>query len=154
MKGSGSADNHRNSGSPCKRPRTQRRSCHHVEPTVIISSHLISSHPSLQYMFFVRRTNTTLDVLLESRTDDNWKVFRWLGTVRAMDWFHAVHKIERKNIQTETDGPLGVPADKNSSNIKARPQARNLVRNVYSISTKRKNIIGRLKNRRSTMLGS
>ena len=41
MKGSGSADNHRNSGSPCKRPRTQRRSCHHVEPTVIISSHLI-----------------------------------------------------------------------------------------------------------------
>ena len=150
MKGSGSADNHRNSGSPCKRPRTQRRSCHHVEPTVIISSHLIP--PSSTCSLSGGRIQPWMCCSKAAPTI----IGRFSGCRELSEPWTGFTLFTRLNEKTSRRRQmvLGVAADKNSSNIKAQPLARNLVRNVQSISTKRKNIIGRLKNRRSTMLGS
>ena len=50
----------------------------------------------VKYIDVVRRTSTTLDVLLESRIDDYWHVHVGRGTVKAVDRFHSVHNIERK----------------------------------------------------------
>ena len=48
---------------------------HHVQPRVKLYVPEEGSHPRpLKYIDVVRRTNTTLDVLLESRIDDYWNV--------------------------------------------------------------------------------
>ena len=68
---------------------------HHLEPRIKLHVPKEESFPiPLRYIDVVRWTNTTLDVLLESRIDDNLNVDggrpRFIGT---LDWFHAVHNI-------------------------------------------------------------
>ena len=48
----------------------------------------------LRYIAVVRRTHTTLDVLLEIRNDDDWNVDGVPGSIGAMDRIHAVHNVE------------------------------------------------------------
>ena len=59
----------------------------------------------VKYFDVVRRTSTTLDVLLESRIDDYWHLDGGRGTVGAVDRFHSVHSIERKASGMVTRGP-------------------------------------------------
>ena len=47
---------------------------HHVEPGVQLYGLKEESYPILRFLDVVRRTNTILDVLLESRCDDYWNV--------------------------------------------------------------------------------
>ena len=51
----------------------------------------------LEHIDVVRRTNTTLDVLLESRIDDCWNVEGGKETIGVTQHFHAVHNNEGKS---------------------------------------------------------
>ena len=67
---------------------------HHVEPRDKLCVPIDESCSiALECIGVVWRTHTTLDVLLESRIDDDWDVECWLATVGSMDRFHAVHNI-------------------------------------------------------------
>ena len=97
------------------------------------------NHSQYHFDFFdvVRRTNTILDVLLESRIDDSWNVdgqLLWTSfTQFTKNISRRIHVVRRV-------------ADKNSSNIKVRLfVARDLVRNG-----ERKISSGLLRNRSST----
>ena len=102
--------------------------------------------PKRFYIDLVRRTNTTLDVLLESRIDDYRIVDGGRDLSELWTGFTQFTKLNEKTSRRIHVVPEA--ADKNSSNIKTRSfLARNVVRNVESS-------IRLLKNRSSTMLES
>ena len=68
---------------------------HHVEPRVKLYVPNEGSFTiPLEYIDVVRRTNTTLDVLLERRVDNFRNVGGGREHVGALERFHAVHSIE------------------------------------------------------------
>ena len=113
---------------------------HHVEPRVEL--HVPKEPIPLRFFDVVRRTNTTLDVLLESRADDYLNVDGdWDPSEEWTSFTHFTTLNEkifrRRHVVREA-------ADKNSSKIKTRSfLARDLVRTVESSSKQRKTAVRR-----------
>ena len=101
---------------------------HHVEPTVKFYVPNEESFPiPLENIDVVRRTNTTLDVLLECRIDDYWNVDGGRELSEPRTGFTQFTMLSEK----PPDGSL----TKKSSNIEARLfLARNLARSDESCS--------------------
>ena len=79
---------------------------HHVEPRVKLSVPNEESFPiTPQYIDVVRRTNTTLDVLLESRTDDYWNVDGDWDLSELWIGFTQFTIKKKKSLQTGKCGP-------------------------------------------------
>ena len=53
----------------------------------------------------VRRTNTSVDILLEKPYGCVLERWQWPGSIGTIDPFHAVHLFSMKNRQTDTSGP-------------------------------------------------
>ena len=113
---------------------------HHVQPRVKLYVPKEGSFPiPLKYFDVVRRTNTTLDVLLESRIDDDWNV----DGCRELSGPWTRFTQFTTSIGNLPNGYMwsgGGAIDRSSSNLQARlPMARGLVKDVKkNLSTKRK----------------
>ena len=78
---------------------------HHVEPRVKLYVPKEEPFPiPLRYVDVVRRTNTTLDVLVESRIEDYWNV---VGTETYLNrgLVSRSSQYGMKNLQTGLQGP-------------------------------------------------
>ena len=77
---------------------------HHVEPGVKLYVLKEEFPIPLRDIDVVRRTNTILDVLLESRIDDSCNVEGDRNLAEPWTGFHAVHSIECKTARRSGSG--------------------------------------------------